>query len=68
MKAAGFYFGLWVALGLVFLLVPGIDLAASGLFHVPGQGFPLADWAPLRIFEHAIPWLTRLIEIGRAHV
>jgi len=63
MKAAGFYFGLWVALGLVFLLVPGIDLAASGLFHVPGQGFPLADWAPLRIFEHTIPWLTRLIVV-----
>lgn len=61
MKAAGLYLGLWVALGLVFLLFPGVDLAASGLFYVPGQGFPLADWAPLRIFEQTIPWLTRLM-------
>jgi hypothetical protein len=63
MKAAVLYFGLGVALGLVFLLLPGIDLAASGLFYVPGQGFPLADWRPLRVFEHTIPLLTRLIVI-----
>jgi lipid A 4'-phosphatase len=27
----------------VFALWPGIDLAVSGLFFVPGQGFPVAD-------------------------
>jgi lipid A 4'-phosphatase len=27
----------------VFALWPGIDLIVSGLFHVPGQGFPVAD-------------------------
>lgn len=27
----------------IFAIWPGIDLAVSGLFHVPGQGFPVAD-------------------------
>ena len=61
MKAAALYFGLSVVLGLVFLLLPGIDLDVSGWFYLSGQGFPLADWPPLLIFEHTIPWLTRLI-------
>ena len=61
MKAVALYLGVSLALALAFLLFPGIDLAASGLFYAPGEGFPLADWAPLRIFEHTIPWLTRLI-------
>ena len=51
MKQAGFYAGIWLLLGLLFLLVPAIDLAATGLFYVPGEGFPLADWAPLVAVE-----------------
>ena len=61
MKAPALYLCLSVALGLVFLLLPGVDLDVSEWFYVSGQGFPLADWLPLRIFERTIPWLTRLI-------
>jgi lipid A 4'-phosphatase len=61
MKAAVPYGALWLAVGLIFLLFPGFDLAATRLFYVPGQGFPLADWTLLRGFEGTIPWLTRFI-------
>jgi lipid A 4'-phosphatase len=61
MKPAALYLALWLALGLLFLVFPGIDLATSRLFYDPGQGFPLGDWAPIRIVTAAIPWLTRLI-------
>src|SRR5438045_4005954 len=61
MKPIIAYAVLWLVLGLLFLVFPGIDLAATGLFYDPWQGFPLADWAPVRIVTAAIPWLTRLI-------
>jgi lipid A 4'-phosphatase len=61
MKRAGVYAGIWLLLGLLFLLVPGIDLAATGLFYVPGEGFPLGGWAPLETVEDAVPWITKLI-------
>ncbi len=32
-----------LAVFALFALWPGIDLAVSGLFHVPGEGFPVAD-------------------------
>ncbi|MGE0260150.1 MAG: phosphatase PAP2 family protein [Alphaproteobacteria bacterium] len=61
MKLAGVFLGTWLLLGLLFLFVPAIDLAVTGLFYAPGQGFPLAGWAPLVIVEGAVPWITRLI-------
>jgi lipid A 4'-phosphatase len=61
MKQAGFYAGIWLLFGLLFLLVPEIDLAATGLFYVPGEGFPLAGWAPLVSVEGAVPWITKII-------
>jgi lipid A 4'-phosphatase len=61
MKQAGFFAGTWLLLGLLFLLVPSIDLAATGLFYVPGEGFPLGTWAPLEAVEDAVPWITKLI-------
>ncbi|HEY1505056.1 MAG TPA: phosphatase PAP2 family protein [Stellaceae bacterium] len=33
------------------ILVPGIDLWASGLFYRPGDGFFLSDWAPFRLIH-----------------
>lgn len=63
MKRAALYAGLWLLVGLLFLFVPGIDLAASRLFYVPGEGFPLVGWAPLRVVESMIPWLTKLIVV-----
>jgi lipid A 4'-phosphatase len=61
MKQAGFFAAAWLLLGLLYLFVPGIDLAVTGLFYVPGQGFPLAEWPPLAAIENTIPWITRLI-------
>lgn len=61
MKRAGLYGGLWLLLGLLFLIVPGIDLAATRLFYAPGEGFPLVGWTPLVFVEDAIPWITKLI-------
>jgi lipid A 4'-phosphatase len=61
MKRAALYTGVWLLVGLLFLFVPGIDLAASRLFYLPGEGFPLVGWAPLRLVEGTIPWLTKLI-------
>jgi lipid A 4'-phosphatase len=61
MKQAGFYAGISLLLGLLLLLVPAIDLAATGLFYVPGQGFPLGDWAPLVAVEDTVPWITKLV-------
>lgn len=61
MKQAGFHAAIWLPLGFLFLLVPGIDLGAAALFYTPGQGFPLAGWAPLEAVEDTIPWITKLI-------
>src|SRR3954469_18593712 len=61
MKHAGFFAGISLLLGLLFLLVPEIDLAATGLFYVPGEGFPLGAWAPLAVIEDTVPWITKLI-------
>ncbi len=55
------YGGLWLLIGALLLFAPGIDLAASRLFYVPGEGFALVGWAPLRFVEGAIPWITKLI-------
>lgn len=41
---------LTAALALLFLMRPELDLAASALFHTPGEGFPLArDAAALAV-------------------
>lgn len=61
MKRAGLFVATWLLLGLLFLFVPEIDLAVTGLFHVPGEGFPLAGWEPLVAIEDTVPWITRLI-------
>ena len=57
----------WLALLLaasaLFLLAPGIDLAVSGWFYEPQQGFALAGWPPARLLDRAIPWLTGAILI-----
>lgn len=40
----------------VFLLFPGIDLWASGLFYRPGEGFFLAGWLPFRLVHDRLPY------------
>lgn len=51
-----------LACGL-FLVFPGIDLAVSGWFYRAGAGFAGADWLPVRLIEHSIPWITRGIVV-----
>jgi lipid A 4'-phosphatase len=46
------------------VLVPAIDLWASGLFYEPGRGFPLAGWAPVALLHAAIPYLAALIGLA----
>jgi lipid A 4'-phosphatase len=66
MRQAAVFAGTGLLLGLLFLLAPGIDLAVTELFYVPGTGFPLADWRPLTAVEDTVPWITRLIVIAVA--
>src|SRR4051812_15938296 len=45
---------IWFGTGFLLLcggliLLPGIDLWASGLFYRPSEGFFLGDWAPFRL-------------------
>ncbi|HLI19979.1 MAG TPA: phosphatase PAP2 family protein, partial [Stellaceae bacterium] len=39
------------------VLLPGIDLWASGLFYRPGAGFFLGDWPPFRL-AHEYLWIA----------
>ena len=64
MKGAALYAGLCGLVAALFLAVPGIDLAVSGLFYDSAQGFFLADWPPLRLVEGLVPWLVRLMIVG----
>jgi len=59
MKAAVVYGGLWALIAVLFLALPGIDLAVSGLFYDSAQGFLLADWLPVRVIDGTVPWIVR---------
>ncbi|POF32663.1 phosphatase PAP2 family protein [Roseibium marinum] len=55
---------LYVALvSLFFLVFPGIDFLASGLFYSASAGFSAQDVAFLRDVRHLGPFLVRLIAI-----
>ena len=69
MRGVAIYAGLLVAAVALFLLLPQIDLWASGLFYVRGEGFALAHWPPVVFVFRSIPWLARgivLIVLGAA--
>jgi lipid A 4'-phosphatase len=53
-----------VAAAALFLLFPGIDLWASGLFYRPGDGFFLSSWGPVRAIYAAVPYLADAVVIG----
>jgi lipid A 4'-phosphatase len=61
MKGVALYAGLCGLVAALFLAMPGIDLAVSGVFYDTANGFFLANWAPLRLVEGAVPWLVRLM-------
>src|SRR5689334_14503147 len=48
----------------IFLLFPGIDLWASGLFYRPESHFFLGDWAPVRAIYRGVPHVVELIVIA----
>lgn len=48
-RTVGLFLAAFVACAGLFILVPAIDLTVSGWFYRPGEGFFLADWAPLRV-------------------
>lgn len=53
--------GVWIAFfaaALVFVALPGIDLAAAALFFVPGAGFVFDDTPLERLVYHSVEWLT----------
>ena len=48
----------------VFLLAPGIDLWASGLFFRPGEGFFLANADAVRALYRSVPWIVAAQVVG----
>ncbi len=52
------------AAAAIFLLFPGLDLWAAGLFYRPGAGFFLGNWAPVRAIYVGVPYLTDAIVAG----
>ena len=61
--AAGFAAALAFAV-LLFLLFPGVDLWASGLFYRGEAGFFLAQWGPVRALYAAVPYVVGAVVIG----
>jgi lipid A 4'-phosphatase len=52
-----------VVAAALFLLFPGIDLWAIGLFYRAGDGFFLSSWGPVRAIYAAVPYLTDAVVI-----
>jgi lipid A 4'-phosphatase len=58
MKAVVVYLGMLAVTMAIFFFAPRIDMAASGLFYDPERGFVLANWPPIVLLFHAIPWIA----------
>jgi lipid A 4'-phosphatase len=58
------YAGAVVAATALFLLAPGVDLWAAGLFFRPGAGFFLAELGVVRALYRAVPWIVTAQAIG----
>jgi lipid A 4'-phosphatase len=59
MRPVLLYAGTCALIAALFLLFPGIDIAATRLFYDSAQGFFLADSTPVRIVEAGVPWIVR---------
>jgi lipid A 4'-phosphatase len=57
-KGIATYAGLLGTALMLFFLLPQTDLATSRMFYVSGRGFVLADWPPVIILYHTVPWLA----------
>jgi lipid A 4'-phosphatase len=58
MRGMAIYATLFAAALALFLLLPQLDLWVSGLFYARGRGFVLANWPPVILVSHAIPWIA----------
>jgi lipid A 4'-phosphatase len=58
------YVAALIVASALFLLAPGLDLWASGLFYRPEDGFFLAQWAPVRALYRSVPWLVTAQAVG----
>ena len=63
-RAAAGYGAALLLCAALFLLFPGIDLWASGLFYEPGAGFFLAQRWPVRAIYGAVPYLADAVVAG----
>src|SRR5258707_888701 len=63
-KAPLVYLAALGAATLLFLLVPDLDLWASGLFYRAGDGFFLGDWGPVRALYRAVPLIVTAQVVG----
>ena len=61
MKGFAVYGAVLAVSVVLFLWLPGIDLAVSGWFYEAQHGFALAAWPPLRGLEASIRWITLAI-------
>lgn len=57
-----------VAVSLLFLAFPGVDLRVSGLFHFGEAGFAAQDVPFLRKVRHLGPFLVRVIAVAAVAV
>jgi lipid A 4'-phosphatase len=58
------YAAVFALAAAIFLLFPGIDLWASGLFYRPEGRFFLGDWAPVRVIYRGVPYIVELVVIA----
>ena len=58
MKAAAAFLAVFASALALFLLLPQIDLMASGLFYTSERGFFLKNWVPVTLLYDSIPWLA----------
>ena len=58
MKAFVVYLGVFALALAIFFFAPEVDLATSRLFYAPERGFVLANWRPIILLFHSIPWIA----------
>jgi len=55
---------LLAAIGVVLVAFPRIDLAITGLFYDPFDGFYLREYPLVRFVYHGVPWITRTVVVS----
>ena len=63
MTAGRVFLAVWLSACLVFAILPGIDIAVAGLFHVEGQGFVLAESRGLQFNRETLWNLSHVVAL-----